>query len=79
MYIAGPPGTGKTALLSRLADQQRDEGVTVGVVNCFTAGGGGAKAVWERVGEELFGEKGWKKGAGKQGVVRLLAEAKEEK
>lgn len=77
MYVAGPPGTGKTALVSRLADQERSKGTTVGVVNCFTAAAGpGGRAMWERVGEELFGEDTWKKGAGRDGVVKGLREAK---
>lgn len=82
LYVAGPPGTGKTALVSRLADEQRQRGTTVGVVNCFTASAGvGGRAMWERVGEELFGEEldGWAKGAGREGVIDRLRQAKSRK
>jgi len=80
MYVSGPPGTGKTALLARLAERQREDGTTVGVVNCFTASAGpGGRAMWERIGEELFGEGEWRKGAGREGVVERLQQAKDRK
>ncbi|GAA5908475.1 hypothetical protein JCM6882_001276 [Rhodosporidiobolus microsporus] len=61
MYISGPPGIGKTALLlSVLADfnaqvQERELGeeVCVAMENCAAIGGAGAEGAWDRLGRGL--------------------------
>jgi len=62
LYVSGPPGIGKTALLSsvlrdfsaKLAEQGMEDEVKVHMENCSSLGSTGmASSVWERLGNGL--------------------------
>lgn len=54
LYVAGPPGTGKTACVTHLLQKYKDSSLTVINVNCM--GIQRPQAIFSRISEELFGE-----------------------
>ncbi|GAA5856939.1 hypothetical protein JCM8547_008476 [Rhodosporidiobolus lusitaniae] len=76
MYVSGPPGIGKTALLNVVVDELKanigerelGEEVKVHMENCATIGAGGAEGAWERLakGLRLKVEEGMEKMKGRE-------------
>ncbi|BGP18406.1 AAA ATPase [Rhodosporidiobolus nylandii] len=73
MYVSGPPGIGKTALLSsviegfveQVGERNLDEEVKVHMENCATVAAGGGEGAWDRLCAGLgisMEEKGNRKG-----------------
>lgn len=49
LYISGAPGTGKTALVTAISNELRDEGWSTAFVNCMGLTGGRKEDVWNRI------------------------------
>ncbi|CDZ98257.1 Pre-initiation complex, subunit CDC6, AAA superfamily ATPase [Phaffia rhodozyma] len=75
MYIAGQPGTGKTALVTSVANRLKDQakGWQVGFVNCV--GGGGN--IWQKSAKALGIELGSRVGDAKDLLIKELTDRSE--
>jgi hypothetical protein len=49
LYISGAPGTGKTALVTSISNELREQGWSTAFVNCMGMGGGRKEDVWNRI------------------------------